>query len=181
MQPPLSPSSLSKGLMPVSAYLPVDGSPLWPSGLTHCATLLAASSLSKGLMPVSAYLPVDGNPLWPSGLTHCATLLAASSLSKGLMPVSAYLPVDGNPLWPSGLTHCATLLAASSLSKGIMPVSAYMPVDVPVGPVEIFFSWSDAVLGNFYWPGARGPLLASSPGQFQLICHLMAILYGQVG
>ena len=33
----------------------------------------------------------------------------------------------------------------------------------PVGPVEVFFYWPEAVLGNFYWPGAIGPLLASSP------------------
>ena len=34
----------------------------------------------------------------------------------------------------------------------------------PVGPVEVFFHWPEAILGNFYWPGAIGPLLASSPG-----------------
>ena len=33
----------------------------------------------------------------------------------------------------------------------------------PVGPVEVFFYWSKAVLGNFYWPGAIGLPLASSP------------------
>ena len=33
------------------------------------------------------------------------------------------------------------------------------------GPVEVFFNWPEAVLGNFYWPGAIGPLLASSPVQ----------------
>ena len=33
----------------------------------------------------------------------------------------------------------------------------------PVGPVEVFFYWPEAVFGNFYWPGAIGPLLASSP------------------
>ena len=33
----------------------------------------------------------------------------------------------------------------------------------PVGPVEVFFYWPEAVLGNFYWPGAIGPLFASSP------------------
>ena len=37
----------------------------------------------------------------------------------------------------------------------------------PVGPVEVFFSaffyWPEAVLGNFYWPGAMGSPLASSP------------------
>ena len=34
----------------------------------------------------------------------------------------------------------------------------------PVGPVEVFFYWPEAVLGNFYWPGAIGSPLASSPG-----------------
>ena len=33
----------------------------------------------------------------------------------------------------------------------------------PVGPVEVFFYWPEAVLGNFYWPGAIGLPLASSP------------------
>ena len=33
----------------------------------------------------------------------------------------------------------------------------------PVGPVEVFFYWPEAILGNFYWPAAIGPLLASSP------------------
>ena len=33
----------------------------------------------------------------------------------------------------------------------------------PVGPVEVFFYWPKAVLGNFYWPGAIGSPLASSP------------------
>ena len=75
--------------------------------------------------------------------------LFLSSFSKGLMPVSAYMPVDGSPLWPSGLTHGATPLSPSSVSKGIMPVSAYMPVDVPVGPVEIFFSDPMPFLGIF--------------------------------
>ena len=32
-----------------------------------------------------------------------------------------------------------------------------------VGPVEVFFYWPAAVLGNFYWPGAIGSPLASSP------------------
>ena len=34
----------------------------------------------------------------------------------------------------------------------------------PVGPVEVFFYWPEAVLGNFYWSGAIGSPLASSPG-----------------
>ena len=33
----------------------------------------------------------------------------------------------------------------------------------PVGPVEVFFYWPNPVLGNFYWPGAIGSPLASSP------------------
>ena len=33
----------------------------------------------------------------------------------------------------------------------------------PVGPVEVFFYWPEAVLGIFYWPGAIGIPLASSP------------------
>ena len=33
----------------------------------------------------------------------------------------------------------------------------------PVGPVEVFFYWPEAVLGNFYWPRAIGSPLASSP------------------
>ena len=33
----------------------------------------------------------------------------------------------------------------------------------PVGPVEVFFYWPEAAFGNFYWPGAIGLPLASSP------------------
>ena len=33
----------------------------------------------------------------------------------------------------------------------------------PVGPVGVFFYWPEAVFGNFYWPGAIGSPLASSP------------------
>ena len=33
----------------------------------------------------------------------------------------------------------------------------------PVGPVEVYFYWPEAVFGNFYWPGAIGSPLASSP------------------
>ena len=36
----------------------------------------------------------------------------------------------------------------------------------PVGPVEVFFYWPEAVFGNFYWPGAIGSPLASSPATF---------------
>ena len=38
----------------------------------------------------------------------------------------------------------------------------------PVGPVEVFFYWPETVFGNFYWPGAIGLPLASSPvGYFE--------------
>ena len=43
----------------------------------------------------------------------------------------------------------------------------------PVGPVEVFFYWPEAVLGNFYWPGAIGSPLASSPG----FSHFSGFLY----
>ena len=33
----------------------------------------------------------------------------------------------------------------------------------PVGPVEVFFYWPEAVFENFYWPWAIGSPLASSP------------------
>ena len=33
----------------------------------------------------------------------------------------------------------------------------------PVGPVEVIFYWPEAVFRYFYWPGAIGLLLASSP------------------
>ena len=33
----------------------------------------------------------------------------------------------------------------------------------PVGPVEVFFYWPEAVFGNFYWPEAIGSPLALSP------------------
>ena len=33
----------------------------------------------------------------------------------------------------------------------------------PVGPVEVIFYWPEAIFENFYWPGAIGLLLASSP------------------
>ena len=35
----------------------------------------------------------------------------------------------------------------------------------PVGPVEDFFYWPEAIFGNFYWPGAIGSPLASSPAR----------------
>ena len=37
-----------------------------------------------------------------------------------------------------------------------------------VGPVEVFFYWPETVLGDFYWPGAIGLPLASSPVPLQL-------------
>ena len=37
----------------------------------------------------------------------------------------------------------------------------------PVGPVEVFFYWPEAVFfWNFYWPGAIGSPLVSSPGKY---------------
>ena len=33
----------------------------------------------------------------------------------------------------------------------------------PVGPVEVFFYWPEAVFEIFYWPGAIGSPLALSP------------------
>ena len=43
----------------------------------------------------------------------------------------------------------------------------------PVGPVEVFFYWPEAVFGNFYWPGAIGSPLASSPaGQVGLMISI---------
>ena len=39
----------------------------------------------------------------------------------------------------------------------------------PVGPVEVFFYWPEAVFGIFYWPGAIGSPLASSPGPAEIL------------
>ena len=39
----------------------------------------------------------------------------------------------------------------------------------PVRPVEVFFYWPEAVFGNFYWPGAIGSPLASSPAPTTLL------------
>ena len=36
-----------------------------------------------------------------------------------------------------------------------------------VEPFKVFFYWPEAVLGNFYWPGVSGSLLALSPGYVQ--------------
>ena len=51
----------------------------------------------------------------------------------------------------------------------------------PVGPVEVFFYWPKAVLGNFYWPGAIGPLLASGPAGLVVMRNTLMLehsLYG---
>ena len=39
----------------------------------------------------------------------------------------------------------------------------------PVGPVEVFFYWPETVFGNYYWPGAIGSPLASSPERVALL------------
>ena len=49
----------------------------------------------------------------------------------------------------------------------------------PVGPVEVFFYWPEAVFGNFYWPGAIGLPLASSPGAVMCIIRVLFIRDGQ--
>ena len=46
----------------------------------------------------------------------------------------------------------------------------------PVGPVEVFFYWPEAVFGNFYWPGAIGSPLASSPVMTGIIHPTFIIL-----
>ena len=38
----------------------------------------------------------------------------------------------------------------------------------PVGPVEVFFDWPEAFLGNFHWREARGSLLVLSPAYTSL-------------
>ena len=42
----------------------------------------------------------------------------------------------------------------------------------PVGPVEVFFYWPEAVFGNFYWPGAIGSPLASSPAHILKMANI---------
>ena len=42
-----------------------------------------------------------------------------------------------------------------------------------VGPVEVFFYWPKAVFRNFYWPGAIGPLLASSPERTDYLVDIL--------
>ena len=49
----------------------------------------------------------------------------------------------------------------------------------PVEPVEVLFYWSEAVLGNFYWPGASGSLIVSSPG-IENICFSNTLLARRV-
>ena len=44
----------------------------------------------------------------------------------------------------------------------------------PVGPVEVVFYLPEAVFGNFYWPGAIGLPLASSPGLY--LCNRIIVL-----
>ena len=44
----------------------------------------------------------------------------------------------------------------------------------PVGPVEVFIYWPEAVFGNFYWPGAIGSPLASSPQYVTKHCFYVA-------
>ena len=49
----------------------------------------------------------------------------------------------------------------------------------PVGPVEVFFYWPEAVFGNFYWPGAIGSPLVSSPAQVNTsicLCNLASAM-----
>ena len=36
-----------------------------------------------------------------------------------------------------------------------------------VGLVEVFYYWPEAILGDFYWPGASVSLLISSPGIYK--------------
>ena len=43
----------------------------------------------------------------------------------------------------------------------------------PVGPVEVIIYWPKAVFGNFYWPGAIGLLLASSPVMILKMRHFL--------
>ena len=43
----------------------------------------------------------------------------------------------------------------------------------PVGPVEVFLYWPEAVLESFYWPGAIGSPLALRPDVF---CILFGII-----
>ena len=48
----------------------------------------------------------------------------------------------------------------------------------PVGPVEVFFYWPETVFGNFYWPGAIGSPLASSPDlDFKIDLSKFNIMY----
>ena len=46
----------------------------------------------------------------------------------------------------------------------------------PVGPVEVFFYWPETVFGNFYWPGAIGSPLASSPVDIIMLVMMMMVM-----
>ena len=48
----------------------------------------------------------------------------------------------------------------------------------PVGPVEVFFYWPEAVFGNFYWPVAIGSPLASRPALLNSHFYAMFSLHG---
>ena len=61
----------------------------------------------------------------------------------------------------------------------------------PVGPIEIFFYWPEAVLENFYWSGASSSLIASSPdfssvglwalgGESRVSFKFIAIIYSHL-
>ena len=45
----------------------------------------------------------------------------------------------------------------------------------PVVPVEVFFYWPKVVFGNFYWPGAIGSPLASSPAHTSALYHINVV------
>ena len=47
----------------------------------------------------------------------------------------------------------------------------------PVGPVEVFFYWLEAIFRDFYWRGAIGLLSASSPDvDVHMLCTRMGIV-----
>ena len=47
----------------------------------------------------------------------------------------------------------------------------------PVRPVEVLFYWPEVVFGNFHWPGAKGPLLASSPVFIVIYVYIYDCIY----
>ena len=52
----------------------------------------------------------------------------------------------------------------------------------PVGPVEVFFYWPEAVLGNFYCPAAIGSPLPSIHIKCMILnifSHIFVKIYGQ--